>query len=141
MTNYLPRVALALLCAAPAFGAGNFIAPRVAVVPGGVATFRIPGGTEARPLVKYGERSVPVARQADGWIAILGLGLSTEPGDYHVDVEQPGASPRQLAFKVVPKQYAVQQLKVAPNQVNLSAEDEARVNSERDKVRAALETF
>jgi len=35
----------------------------------------------------------------------------------------------------------VQQLKVAPAQVNLSPEDEARVTQEREKVRTALEGF
>lgn len=82
-----------------------------------------------------------VARQAEGWIAVLGLGLSTEPGEYHVEVQQPGSNPRQLAFKVVDKKYSVQELKVAPSQVNLSPEDEARVTNEREKVRIALETF
>jgi len=129
----------ALLPASPAAGAAAFMAPRVAVVPGGVATFRFPG--DQKPAVTYGDRPVLVARQADGWIAVLGLGLSTEPGDYHVDVQQPGSEPRQIEFKVVDKKYSVQQLKVAPNQVNLSPEDEARVTHEREKVRVALQGF
>ena len=49
MTNYLARLGLALaLCAAPAFGGSAFIAPRVAAVPGGVATFRLPGSARTR---------------------------------------------------------------------------------------------
>jgi len=46
-----------------------------------------------------------------------------------------------LAFEVAPKEYAVQQLKVPPSQVNLSPEDEARVARESEKVRAALDAF
>jgi len=144
MTNYLQR--LALLCpallylAAPAFAAG-FVAPRAAAVPGGVVTFKLPGPAGERPVVKFGDRQVLVARQAGGWIAVLGLALSTEPGEYHVEVQQSGSNPRQIAFKVVDKKYAVQQLKVAPAQVNLSPEDEARVTQEREKVRTALEGF
>jgi len=144
MTSYLARLApsflVLLMAASPAFPA-SFIAPRAAAVPGGVVTFKLPGAPDEKPVVKYGDRPVLVARQADGWIAVLGLGLSTEPGEYHVDVQQPGSNPRQLAFKVVEKKYSVQQLKVAPGQVNLSPEDEARVTSEREKVRAALEGF
>ena len=50
MTNYLARLGLALaLCAAPAFGGGAFIAPRVAAVPGGVATFKLPGSAGEFP--------------------------------------------------------------------------------------------
>lgn len=144
MTSYLARLASLLLtlsiCAAPAFPA-TFIAPRTAAVPGGVVTFRLPGAADEKPVVRYGDRPVLVARQAEGWIAVLGLGLSTGPGEYHVDVQQPGSNPRQIAFKVVDKKYRVQQLKVAPGQVNLSPEDEARVTNEREKVRAALEGF
>jgi len=142
MTNYLARVALLLLVSltGPAFSA-SFIAPRAAAVPGGVVTFKLPGALDEKPVVKYGDRPVLVARQAEGWIAVLGLGLSTVPGEYHVEVQQPGSNPRQIAFKVVDKKYSVQQLKVAPNQVNLSPEDEARVTHEREKVRTALEGF
>jgi len=139
MTNYVLRVAL-LLLAAPALSA-SFIAPRAAAVPGGVITFKLPGALDEKPVVKYGDRPVLVARQAEGWIAVLGLGLSTEPGEYHVEVQQPGSNPRQIAFKVVDKKYSVQQLKVAPSQVNLSPEDEARVTNEREKVHTALEGF
>ncbi len=141
MTNYVPLALLGLLSwAAPAFSA-TFIPPRATAVPGGVVTFKLPGAPDEKPVVKYGDRPVLVARQAEGWIAVLGLGLSTEPGDYHVEVQQPGSNPRQLAFKVVGKKYSVQELKVAPSQVNLSPEDEARVTSEREKVRTALEGF
>jgi murein DD-endopeptidase MepM/ murein hydrolase activator NlpD len=82
-----------------------------------------------------------VARQSDGWLAIVGISLDTEPGEYHVDVQQPGANSRPLSFTIGPKQYAVQQLKVAPSQVNLSPEDEARVTRETEKVHAALAIF
>jgi murein DD-endopeptidase MepM/ murein hydrolase activator NlpD len=144
MTSYLARFASLFLVlstpASPAIAA-SFIAPRAAAVPGGVVTFRLPGALDEKPVVKDRDRPVLVARQAEGWIAVLGLGLSTEPGEYHVDVQQPGSNPRQIAFKVVDKKYRVQQLKVAPGQVNLSPGDEARVTQEREKVRTALEGF
>lgn len=141
MTNYLARLALALMAATPALGATSFIAPRVAVVPGGVVTFTLPGAPDQLPVVKFGDTPVLVTRQGSAWLAIVGIGLSIEPGDYQVSVQQPGANPRQLPFKVVAKKYAVQQLKVPPSQVNLSAADEARVTEEREKVRAALTRF
>ena len=139
MTNYRLSIALALLWLAPLAGATGLVLPRVAAVPGGVVTFKLPG--EQKPVVTYGDRPVLVARQADGWIAVLGLGLSTEPGEYHVEVQQPGGEARQIPFKVVDKKYSVQELKVAPNQVNLSPEDEARVNAEKEKVRLAMQGF
>lgn len=143
MTSYRARWALlyfaACICA-PVFATG-FVAPRAAAVPGGVVTFKLPGAPDEKPVVKYGDKQVLVARQPEGWLAVLGLALSTEPGEYHVDVQQPGSNPRQIAFQVTDKKYSVQQLKVAPGQVNLAPEDEARVANEREKVRAALEGF
>ena len=140
MTNYLARAAVVLLLSMPAF-AGEFIPPRAAAVPGGVVTFRLPGGADQKPVVHYGDRPVLVVRQSDGWLAITGISLDTAPGEYHVDVQQPGAQPRQLTFRIVPKQYRVQQLKVAPGQVNLSPEDEARVKREQEKMHGVLANF
>jgi len=142
MTNYLTSfAALLLLAAMPALASQAFIAPRVAAVPGGVVTFQLPGGPDVKPVVTYAGRPVLVAWQQASWLAIVGIPLDTEPGDHQVKVQQPGAGERELAFQVAAKQYAVQQLKVPPNQVNLSPEDEARVARETDKVRGALEAF
>jgi murein DD-endopeptidase MepM/ murein hydrolase activator NlpD len=125
----------------PASSAASFIAPRVAAVPGGVVTFKLPGGPDERPVVTFAGRPVLVARETSGWLAIVGVPLDTEPGEHQVVVRQPGGSERTLAFEVAAKEYAVQQLKVPPNQVNLSAEDEARVARESEKVRGALDGF
>lgn len=141
MTNYLARCALAMLLCLPAFDAAAFTAPRVAAVPGGVVTFKLPGAPDERPVVTLAGKPVLVARQADGWIAVVGVSLDTTPGEYAIDVEQPGADPRRIPFTVTAKEYAVQHLKVAPGQVNLSAENEARVARETEKVRAALDAF
>jgi murein DD-endopeptidase MepM/ murein hydrolase activator NlpD len=142
MTNYLSRLALlALLCTAPAFAADALIAPRVSAVPGGVITFRLSGPPERLPTVVFNGRPVMVVRQQDSWLAILGIGLSIEPGEYHVAVQELGGGEQKLPFTVKAKTYAVQQLKVSPSQVNLSPENEARVAGEQEKVRAALDSF
>jgi murein DD-endopeptidase MepM/ murein hydrolase activator NlpD len=143
MTNYLPFLAVLLLSAAAPAPASpqEFMAPRIAAVPGGVVTFRLPGGPDVKPVVTYAGRPVLVAWQQASWVAIVGVPLDTEPGIQHVKVQEPGAGARELAFQVAAKQYAVQQLKVPPNQVNLSPEDEARVARETEKVRGALDAF
>jgi murein DD-endopeptidase MepM/ murein hydrolase activator NlpD len=141
MTNYLARlVILGALVAAPAF-ADTLIAPRAALVPGGVATFKLEGSLEQPPTVTFKDRAVMVVRHQDSWLAVVGLGLNVEPGEYQVDVRQPDGAERKLAFTVAPKTYAVQQLKVPPGQVNLSPENEARVATETQKVRTALDSF
>jgi len=142
MTNYLAALlAAASFASAPAVAAQAFIAPRVSAVPGGVVTLRIPGAHDARPIVNYGGRPAFVARHQDGWLAVVGIPLDSEPGEQHVEVTAPGAEARELKFTVAPKQYSVQQLKVPPSQVNLSPEDEARVQRESEKQRAALDSF
>jgi murein DD-endopeptidase MepM/ murein hydrolase activator NlpD len=142
MTNYLARIVLMMACCAPqAFSADAFVAPRVAAVPGGVITFRLAGAPDKLPAVAFNGRPVMVVRQNNLWIAIVGIGLSIEPGEYHIDVQQPGGGEQQLPFTVTAKSYATQQLKVAPSQVNLSPENEARVKRETEKYRAALDAF
>jgi murein DD-endopeptidase MepM/ murein hydrolase activator NlpD len=142
MTNYLAGLAAALvLSATPAPGAEAFVAPRVAAVPGGVVTFRLAGAPDAPPSVAFNGRPVMVVRQNGLWLAVLGIGLGIEPGEHHIDVVQAGGGEQQLPFEVIDKKYAVQQLKVAPGQVNLSPENEARVAGETEKVKAALNSF
>jgi murein DD-endopeptidase MepM/ murein hydrolase activator NlpD len=142
MSNYLARLAMLLASSCvPAYGAGELVVPRVAAVPGGVITFRLPGAADRLPIAKFGDRQVMVVRKGGAWLAVLGIGLSTEPGDYQVEVRNSGGGEQQLPFKVLAKQYAVQELKVAPNQVNLSPEDEARVARETEKMRGAREAF
>jgi murein DD-endopeptidase MepM/ murein hydrolase activator NlpD len=142
MTNYFARLAFALaLSSAPAFAADGFIGPRVSAVPGGVFTFKLGGAPDQLPRVSFNDRPVMVVRHNDDWLAIVGVGLSIVPGEYHLDVLHPGGSEQKLPFAVHAKEYAVQQLKVPPSQVNLSAENEARVARETEKVRAALDAF
>lgn len=130
-----------LLALAPAMLLAAVNPPRESVVPGGVVTFKLPGGTDDGPTVTLGGVPVLVTRAGDAWLAVVGIALDTEPGEQSVEVQQPGQPSRQITFRVQPKQYRTQQLKVAPGQVNLSPENEARVAAEQEKVRAALASW
>lgn len=140
MTNYLPLL-LAALLAAPLAHAETFIAPRAAAVPGGVVTLPLPGAPDARPVVSFDGKPVLVARRGAEWLAVVGIPLDTEPGEFSVSVQAPGEAERKVAFTVGPKSYRTQSLKVAPGQVNLSPENEERAAREGAKVRAALDRF
>jgi murein DD-endopeptidase MepM/ murein hydrolase activator NlpD len=132
------------LCALLGFAATSTAAvnpPRVSSVPGGVVTFKLPGSAEQRPTVTYDGAPVMVVRDGAAWLAVVGISLDTEPGEQRIEVQQPGRDARKISFKVLPKQYRTQKLKVAPGQVNLSAEDEARVKTEQEKTRAAMAIF
>jgi murein DD-endopeptidase MepM/ murein hydrolase activator NlpD len=139
MTNYC-RSLLLLLLLAPLAHAEPLVLPRAAAVPGGVVTLPLGSGA-ARPEVTFEGKPVMVLKQPTGWVAVVGVNLDTQPGELSVDVRAAGAAPRTVSFRVVPKAYRTQELKVAPGQVNLSPENEARVAKEQEKVRAAINGF
>jgi murein DD-endopeptidase MepM/ murein hydrolase activator NlpD len=138
MTSYtLPLLALLPLVA----HADPLVLPRAAAVPGGVVTVPLAGAADEKPVATFNGNPVMVLKQSAGWLAIVGVNLDAEPGELSLDVQQPGADPRKLAFTIAPKAYRTQQLKVPPGQVNLSPEDEARVARETEKVHTAITGF
>ena len=139
MTNYRRWLPLALL---PLLAHADTMAlPRAAAVPGGVVTVPLAGAADERPVATFNGNPVMVLKQPAGWLAIVGVNLDAEPGELSLDVQRAGAEPRKVAFKIVPKTYRIQRLKVPPGQVNLSPEDEARVARETEKVRATITGF
>ncbi|OYU46809.1 MAG: peptidase M23 [Burkholderiales bacterium PBB4] len=114
-----------------------------APVPGGIA--RLPlGPSPTRPVVtlREGSEDLPVLVMGDalGWTALVGLALAIVPGPAQVTVQR-AQGPQSVPFTVQPKQYAVQKLKVAPGQVNLSKDDTARADLERAHLAKVIATF
>ena len=114
--------------------------PRTAAVPGGVVTLPIDAPADARPVATLDGARAMVIRDDDRWVAVVGIPLGTEPGAHQIVVNHSSKTHR-LDFDVAAKQYGVQKLKVAPGQVDLSKRDLARVESEKQKIRKALNAF
>ncbi len=55
-------------------------------VPGGIAVIPLETATDDKPVVKFGERPVHVARDQGGWSAVVGLPCDILPGNYIVTV-------------------------------------------------------
>jgi murein DD-endopeptidase MepM/ murein hydrolase activator NlpD len=133
--------ALAALLAATGAAQGLEL-PRESAVPGGIKLLRLdaPGDVApgaAAPRVEADGHRALVVRDGGGWIAVVGIPLSTPVGDMRVEVY--GASAAQpVDFAVADKRYLTQSLKVAPGQVDLSAADLARVNREHAVLDRAL---
>ncbi|RZL63028.1 MAG: M23 family metallopeptidase [Variovorax sp.] len=122
--------ARALATTGPRADAGVW--PRPAAVPGGVARLSL-GPAAARPAART-EAGLALLVLGDPieWTALVGIPLAANAGDARILVDSAGgAAPRAFTYSVTPKRYAEQRLKVAPGQVDLSPEDEARFDRER----------
>lgn len=114
--------------------------PREERVPGGVAIIKIPQSSNAPPHVFFNNQRVYTVERNGQWFAWVGIPLSQKPGEAQLlwrtrDGDLP------LVFQVKDKAYPEQRLTVAPGQVNLSAEDLARVRKETPELRGAMNNF
>lgn len=133
----------ALLVYAGATGANplELQLPRELHVPGGIFTFTVDAPEEEPPLVTFeGERAM-VLRIEDHWLAIVGIPLRAKPGPAEVVVHTGVAPEVRIPFKIEPKEYRTQRLKVEPRHVEPPPEDLARIERERPILQAALSTF
>jgi murein DD-endopeptidase MepM/ murein hydrolase activator NlpD len=115
--------------------------PQRSVVPGGVLTLAIAAPAEQAPIATFEGNRVLVLQGEQGWLAIVGLPLSAQPGAAELAVRVGDAPEMHIEFQITDKQYATQALKVAPGKVNLSKKDLARSEREHVRVSAALATF
>lgn len=115
--------------------------PQQSLVPGGVALARIDAPADDPPRATVNGVATMVLRQRDHWLAIVGIPLGTAPGRFRIAIERRIAKVTSVELTVKPKQYAMQQLRVAPGMVELAPADLARVNRERPLLDAALATF
>ncbi|MCZ8257162.1 MAG: peptidoglycan DD-metalloendopeptidase family protein [Polaromonas sp.] len=104
--------------------------PRALQVPGGVARLPLGPATE-RPAAYVGDVPVLVVGDASGWTAIVGIALAAQPGEASIAVETAGGR-RTVPYTIAAKRYSEQRLKVEPRTVDLSPENQARYERERD---------
>jgi murein DD-endopeptidase MepM/ murein hydrolase activator NlpD len=125
-------LAWASLAAAPATDL-----PRSESVPGGVRLIALPGAADAEPLASFDTHRVMVIRRNERWLAVVGIPLDAMPGQALLAVR----SEAPQHFAIGPKTYTQQRLRVAPGQVDLSAQDASRAAQERTRILAAIATF
>ncbi len=137
---------LALPTAALAAGkaAQSNVWPRALAVPGGVV--RLSLGPAAQPPAAFADaaQQIPLLVLGDmiEWTAVVGIPLSAPLGAAHITARATADSPaRQVAYTVLDKRYREQRLSVAPRTVDLSPENQARYERERDHQARVMATF
>ena len=118
--------------------------PRALVVPGGVVRLSL-GPAPERPTAFAGESpQIPLLVLGDmiEWTAVVGIPLSAALGAAHISVAAaPGNPARQVPYTVADKRYREQRLTVSPRTVDLSPENQARYERERDHQAVVMATF
>jgi murein DD-endopeptidase MepM/ murein hydrolase activator NlpD len=128
----------ATACGANASSAASL--PRHSTVPGGVARIGL-GAADERPVAHLGEVPLLVMGSASAWTAVVGIPLTATEGTAQIHVQTPGGPARAIDYVVRPKKYLEQRLQVAPGQVELSPEDQARYEREREHQLKVMATF
>jgi len=124
------------LCLIPAMLAAE--PPRHKPVPGGVAVIELAGDRGGRPEVIYRDRQMVVVPEGEGYLAVLGIPLSTSPGEQQFQVRF-GDDKETRSFQVEPKEYAESRITIADEKMVTPGEEELkRIQQERPRIRQAL---
>jgi murein DD-endopeptidase MepM/ murein hydrolase activator NlpD len=130
------RAAALLLCVIPALSRA-YPLPQESAVPGGVKILKLDTHSNSMPYVDVDGQRALVVQDGSSWIAIIGIPLSAPLAPRQVIVRS-GDARQEVQFRIGDKQYASQSLKVAPGQVNLSKDDLARVNRDKEIIEHAM---
>ena len=84
---------------------------------------------------KFGDRKIYFNPAKESVKAVVGIDLFTEPGDYNLDISLNGTVITRTVT-VIKKKYPVQKLTLPKDMVELSPENEARVEREQKEVAA-----
>lgn len=116
--------------------------PRESLVPGGVAVIPLGENPSSPPEASFDGRRVLVI-QSDGlWHAVVGLGLSTVPGEQKLHTRGVDGIERDYLFRVESKEYAEQRITLAnARQVNPTARDLRRIARESKRMQAVFAKF
>jgi murein DD-endopeptidase MepM/ murein hydrolase activator NlpD len=136
----LPAAAAAVLAAGPARALEATGLPEQRSAPGGVVSIAL-GASPERPQASRDGVPVLVVGDAAQWTAVLGIPLSAKPGPATLRVQRAGQADERRRFVIQPRKYAEQRLTVPRGKVDLSKEDLARYERERDHQARVIATF
>lgn len=115
--------------------------PRESAVPGGIAIVAL-GSAEEKPAAFFLDKPVMVKPTQSGWVALVGLPLTTRPGSHSLRVDSGGGNPATHPFTVADKQYEEQHITLENKRmVNPYTKDLERIREEQARSRAAFASW
>ncbi|MGD8926651.1 MAG: peptidoglycan DD-metalloendopeptidase family protein [Thioalkalispiraceae bacterium] len=109
-------------------------------VPGGIVVLDL-GLQHAPQQVTYNKRKVLVTHQNSKWYALVGIPLSTKPGNYSLTLST-SKKTRKIKFAIKNKQYETQRIHIKDKRkVNPYAKDIKRIIREKKIIHAALKSW
>lgn len=138
--NRRQLIALIASALAPVCSAAKPAPSTANAVPGGIARIDL-GGATVRPQASLAGKPVLVMPVRGGWRALVGVALDASPGAT-LTLEVTGEHGAQrYPITVTQKAYPTQRLRVASDKVDLSPEDLARQEREREHLHRVIETY
>lgn len=115
--------------------------PQSINVPGGVMVVPLSVETDEMPSAEFRGQKVMVVRDGTHWLAVLGLSLKLEPGDYFLDTEVDGQKHR-YPISLVDKKYPVQRLTIKnKRKVDPTKKDLVKIGQDRKEIGSAFVTW
>ncbi len=114
--------------------------PRANSVPGGIAIVAI-GNAPSTPYVSFNNQRVMVLPCAEGWCAVVGLGLGVALGEHVLAVSR-GDQQSTARFTIQPKRYEVQHVTIKEKRfVEPSPQELKRIALDQEAITLAFTTW
>lgn len=130
-------IAILLLFAYGALHAATL--PHAEPVPGGIAVVPLAGNDKRAPGAYFNGQRVMVLKNAEQWVAIVGIPLDSKPGTATLQIQSDGAQKTGRDFTIHSKEYTTQRITIKDQRkVDPSAQDLKRIHRESRVMQAAF---
>ena len=113
--------------------------PALNAVPGGLLQLTVEQADQPAPTVTFNDRKALVTKHNDNWITLIGIPLSTKPGEHRIYVQPVGKTKYTIVFDVKPKEYPASYITIKnKRKVNPNPDDMKRITKERVRLNKDL---
>jgi murein DD-endopeptidase MepM/ murein hydrolase activator NlpD len=111
-------------------------------VPGGIAIVAVDTAGQPTPDVRYDNQRVLLMSEDGKRYAVVGIPLSADSGEHYLDVRSGNENLRRLSFRVLPKRYARQDIRLRDKRmVDPGPEELVRIARDGEQIREAFLTW